>query len=192
MATQTAVQFEITYTYRGEQRPAFTIEANSPEDALARFKTIKPGVSGSEVQEVRERKSQTKPKIAKIPVVLSPGKELNTGEYQSLLTYLRSNGYTLHLACKPEFEDMGRSEYREWTNGEELSNDSVKVYDNAYGREWFLIFQYSPDVSFPFPIIERGTGGGKGSPCGLHLRGRVEVCYAEVAEKLVRAGLRAA
>jgi hypothetical protein len=54
MATQTAARFEITYTYRGEKRPVFTIEANSSEEALVRFKTIKPGVPVSEIQEVRE------------------------------------------------------------------------------------------------------------------------------------------
>src|ERR1700676_2424967 len=161
-------------------------QRNKSPEAEMRWVAIDQSIRESQERELHRRVKQ---KTNKIPAVLAPGPDLSTGEYQSLLVYLRRTGYTLHLACRPDYEDVGRSEYRKWTNGEEIPDDLVKIYDKAFSREWFLIFTYSPDVSFPFPIIERGTGGGQGSPCGLHLRGRVEVCYVEVVEQLVRAGL---
>jgi hypothetical protein len=190
-------EYEFTYTYYNKERPPTRIVALSPEDALRIFRQIKPGVPFHEIS-VPVLIPEVSQKTPKIPLVLTPGKALTPDEYKSLLQDLCQKGYTLHLACKPEYVDLGRAEYASWTEskeypqGEKLPEDRIKIYENAFSREWFLIFQYSPEVSYPFPIIERGTGGGKGTPCGLHLRGRVEVCYAEVAEQLVRAGLRAA
>ncbi len=116
--------------------------------------------------------------------------EAHEGEVESLLSYLRCNPYRLYLSCKPELLGAAEDEYMTWTGGEELQRDAVRTYEKAYGREWFLVFTYSPHVQYPFPIIERGTGGGQGTPCGLHLNGRVEVCYHQIIEQLVRAGLR--
>ena len=122
------------------------------------------------------------------PVILAPAIE---GAMPSFIDYLQNVSYRLYLSCTPEMRATGEDEYLTWTGGEELPNDCVREYDNAYGREWLLIFPYSSAVEYPFPIIERGTGGGQGTAVGLHSAGRIEMCYWQVTEQLIRGGLRA-
>lgn len=110
---------------------------------------------------------------------------------QTFVKYLQRSTYTLYVSCTPAAVEYAESEYLTWTGGEPLPEGCIRVYEKAYFREWFLLFPYTPDVVCPFPIIERGTGGGKGKPCGLHKNGRIEMCYAQITEVLVRAGLRA-
>ena len=108
----------------------------------------------------------------------------------ALVAYLQRSKYRLYLSCKPELVGQGEDEYLVWTGGESLSADAVRTYENAYGREWFLTFEYSADIQYPVAVIERGTGGGQGTPSILHKNGRCELCYWQLIEQLVRAGLR--
>jgi len=108
----------------------------------------------------------------------------------ALVAYLQRSKYRLYLSCKPELVGQGEDEYLVWTGGESLSADAVRAYENAYGREWFLTFEYSADIQYPVAVIERGTGGGQGTPSILHKNGRCELCYWQLIEQLVRAGLR--
>jgi hypothetical protein len=109
----------------------------------------------------------------------------------AFVAYLQRSRYRLYLSCKPELVGQGEDEYLVWTGGESLSSDAVRTYEKAYGREWFLTFEYSADIQYPVSVIERGTGGGQGTPSILHKNGRCELCYWQVIEQLVRAGLRA-
>jgi len=108
----------------------------------------------------------------------------------ALVAYLQRSKYRLYLSCKPELVGQGEDEYLVWTGGESLSADAVRTYENAYGREWFLTFEYSADIQYPVAVIERGTGGGQGTPSILHKNGRCELWYWQLIEQLVRAGLR--
>lgn len=130
----------------------------------------------------------TKSRVGKVPIFIAYA----AGDdcVSDLVSYLRASKYRLYASCKPELVGKAEDEYLMWTGGEELPETAIRQYENAYGREWFLTFAYSSNISYPFPIIERGTGGGQGEACGLHKDGRVEVCYWQVIEQLVRAGLR--
>jgi len=130
----------------------------------------------------------SKSRAGKTPVFLAHTS--GDGCLLGFVAYLQGSKYRLYASCKPELVGQAEDEYMTWTGGEELPRESVRQYDNAYGREWFLTFNYSANMSYPFPIIERGTGGGQGEVCGLHKNGRVELCYWQVIEQLVRAGLR--
>jgi hypothetical protein len=120
------------------------------------------------------------------PVVLNHSA---TDEYTSLISYLQRGSYSLHVMCLPHDVDRVSDEYTTWS-GETLPDDNIKPFDNRYGREWVLQFKYEPTVIYPFPIIELGTGGGQGTPCGLHRAGTVSVYYSHIIKELVCAGLR--
>jgi hypothetical protein len=110
--------------------------------------------------------------------------------------YLKSSEYTLHVVCRTEEQvEQVATEYAEWSGGESLPEETILTsFDGSkWDREWFLIFKYSPDISYPFSVLERGTGGRKrqSSPVAWHRKGKIESCYAAVAEQLVRSGLRA-
>ena len=112
------------------------------------------------------------------------------------VSYLKNSEYTLHVVCRNEDQvDRVIAEYAEWSGGEALQEETILTsFDGSkWDREWFLIFKYSPDISYPFSVLERGTGGRKrqSSPVAWHRKGKIESCYAAVAEQLVRSGLRA-
>ena len=125
----------------------------------------------------------------KIPILLSRAVKDDI-VISTFVTYLQSSKYRLYLSCKPELTEVGESEYIAWS-GESLPEDAIRTYENAYGREWFLTFEYSDDIQYPVSVVERGTGGGQGEPVILHKNGRCELCYWQIIEQLVRAGLRA-
>lgn len=110
--------------------------------------------------------------------------------------YLQTSDYTLHVVCRNEEQVVrAKLEYSKWSGGKTLSDSAIlESFDESkWDREWFLIFQYSPDIAYPFSVLERGTGGGKRSPepVAWHRRGRIESCYAAIAASLVTAGLEA-
>jgi hypothetical protein len=126
-------------------------------------------------------------KDAGVPLFLAAGTDPDVSH---LVSYLQHVGCKLYAHGKNEADvDRAFNEYLTWS-GESLP-EIVKIQEKAYGREWFLIFKFSADVSYPFPIIEMGTGGGEGTPTGLHRSDFVTVCYPQIIEQLVRAGLRA-
>jgi hypothetical protein len=59
------------------------------------------------------------------------------------------------------------------------------------GAEWHLIFKYSPDYPYPFPIVPAGTRDKHDAVGHLSTDGRVHVFNSAIVEQLVRAGLRA-
>ncbi len=126
----------------------------------------------------------------KVPVFLAQAVD-GDETVSAFVAYLQRGKYRLYLSCKPDLVGQGEDEYLVWTGGESLPEDAVRTYENAYGREWFLTFNYSADIAYPVAVIERGTGGGQGTPSILHSNGRCELCYWQVIEQLVRAGLRA-
>ena len=154
----------------------------------AKITDLKPYIT-KEALEVLRHKRATKEK-SKIPVFLARAVE-GDDTISEMVTYLQRSKYRLYLSCKPEFVSVGEDEYLVWTGGEVLPEGAIRVYENAYGREWFLTFEYSADIQYPVSVIERGTGGGQGTPSILHKNGRCELCYWQVIEQLVRAGLRA-
>jgi hypothetical protein len=154
----------------------------------AKITDLKPYIT-KEALEVLRHKRATKGK-SKIPVFLARAME-GDDTISEMVTYLQRSKYRLYLSCKPEFVGVGENEYLIWTGGEVLPEGAIRVYENAYGREWFLTFEYSADIQYPVSVIERGTGGGQGTPSILHKNGRCELCYWQVIEQLVRAGLRA-
>ncbi len=125
----------------------------------------------------------------KVPVFLAYPVE-GDDTIAALVAYLQRSKYRLYLSCKPDLVGVGEDEYNVWTGGESLPEDAVRTYENAYGREWFLTFEYSSDIQYPVSVIERGTGGGQGAPAILHKNGHCELCYWQIIEQLVRAGLR--
>jgi hypothetical protein len=129
------------------------------------------------------------PRAKTVPVFLAQAQGIDA--ISSFVSYLQRSKYRLYLSCKPDLVEQGENEYSTWTGGDSLPEDAVRVYEKAFSREWFLTFEYSPDVQYPVSVIERGTGGGQGEPVILHKNGRCELCYWQVIEQLVRAGLRA-
>ena len=184
--------FEVGYTYYGQNRPTMVLEADSAELALAAFKKVKPGVPENEIKEIRGIAKPAQ-KTHQTPVYVSYAVSGTSGEF---VGFLQARGYTLHVVCRtPEQVERAKTEYAEWSGGKTLSDSAILTsFDGSkWDREWFLIFQYSPDISYPFSILERGTGGNKRSPepVAWHRRGRIESCYAAIAADVVAAGLEA-
>ena len=118
------------------------------------------------------------------------------GAEPSFVAHLLASDYTLHAVCRtPEQVAFVKSEYADWSNGDVLDESAIKIsFDGSdWDREWFLIFRYSPEVKYPFAILERGTGGRKRqkNPVAWHKNGRLESCYSAIAEQVIRAGLKA-
>lgn len=92
------------------------------------------------------------------------------------------------------------SEYVAWTGGESFPEDKInavserdKKYTWSPFHEWQLTFRYDGAVSYPFPIVPSGQGGGLklGEPAGILKGNTVTVSFKNIIEPLVRAGLRA-
>jgi hypothetical protein len=129
----------------------------------------------------------------KTPVYITYRDPTAIGEF---VEFLRRSDYTLHTVCRNiDQVDQVKSEYRKWSSGKKLPDSAILTsFDGSqWDREWFLIFRYSPDISYPFSILERGTGGNKRSPepVAWHRCGRIESCYAAIAEEVIKAGLDA-
>ena len=129
--------------------------------------------------------------------VVAEKKELSASETDDFVSSLLATGYRLRVAAREDGIEKARDEYREWTVGEELPDGCMYVNDTALtAREWFLDFEYDDGISYPFPIIEMGTVGkmNRTTEAGgraLHHNGKVTACYTEIAEFVIRAGVRA-
>jgi hypothetical protein len=179
------------------------VTASTEEEALrvagVNNPTLKARISPDEinkahVEALKENEQRNRKRAAngglRVPVFLAQAIE-GDDVISAFVAYLQRSKYRLYLSCKPELVGRGEDEYLVWTGGESLPENAVRTYEDAYGREWFLTFDYSADIQYPVSVIERGTGGGQGTPAILHKNGRCELCYWQVIEQLVRAGLRA-
>lgn len=129
---------------------------------------------------------------AKKTATVAPLIYKDDADYDALLSYLLATGYTLRAQGRPEGIDIIREEYRQWTGGEELDAMHVREHAEQFSvHEWFIHFKYTPEMPCPFPLVQMGTGGGQGKPCGLVDGSRVTVCWAVIVEELVKLGLRA-
>lgn len=119
-----------------------------------------------------------------------------TGNYSGLVQELRRLGFSFYLHTREAGVAKGEAEYREWTNGESLPESAIYVHEKSIGHTWRLHFQISPDTTLPFEVVPMGTVGrsfnhARTAPRGLRREnGHIDVNFAEIAEQLVRAGLR--
>ena len=124
-----------------------------------------------------------------------------TGTYDAFAAMIQLKGYTLTAELHDEKElEETEAEYHEWTGGEALPEDCVKLYPDKPGtrfwREWCLSFKFDFTTDCPFNLVREGTGGGgvgaSRTPVGIvHKNGKVTVRYSSIIEKLIRIGLRA-
>ena len=78
--------------------------------------------------------------------------------FRPLLLTFREASIVCIFPQKSDLVGQGEDEYLVWTGGGEPSGeDAVRTYENAYGREWFLTFNYSADIAYPVAVIEAGA-----------------------------------
>lgn len=118
-----------------------------------------------------------------------------TGDYSKFVAALRTAGYTFHVRASEEFIEQSEVEYLQWTGGESLPEDCIYLRPGSHHkqtREWRLRAMLPANTEYPFPVVPIGvTGNKKHAPQGLmYPEGSIEVNFTEIAEQLVRAGLR--
>jgi hypothetical protein len=121
-----------------------------------------------------------------------------TTDYKNFLpSWLKNPHLGLHTRAATLL--AARDEYAKWTSGESFNGkmtvveEPLKLYTWSPFHEWQLSFTYDAAVSYPFPIVDSGMGGGLalGEPAGILLGNKVRVSFKSIIEPLVRAGLRA-
>jgi hypothetical protein len=117
------------------------------------------------------------------------------GNWARTVDYLNAHGFKLGVDCREDGIAQAEAEYITWTNGDTLAPSALHHYENKpLAREWRLRFKLNGEpLTCPFPVEIAGTGPQRPTknPRGLlDSNNNVCVCFAEIVEKLVRAGLR--
>ena len=114
--------------------------------------------------------------------------------WSDLVAYLRVAGFSFYVQTREAAIANAEREYRDWTNGEILPDAAIYCHEGSIAHTWRLRFTPTTDMRLPFDVVPMGTVGrsfAKRPASGLRRdNGQIDVNFAEIAEQLVRAGLR--
>ncbi len=136
--------------------------------------------------------------VASLALTLKPVIPAKTDYASFLPSWLLNPRLKLHTRVATY--DVAVDEYASWTGGEMFPVENInavsergKKYRRSPFYEWQLTFRYDAAVSYPFPIVPLGQGGGLklGEPAGILKGNTVRVSFKSIIEPLVRSGLRA-
>lgn len=142
---------------------------------------------------VRTEKIKTKKFNRRFTPTEPPPLDESADAWQTFVNYLEHTGYRLEVHTKASGLEKVHDEYIEWA-GESLPDSVISIYENRpVERCWRLFFFLREGTATPFPVDLYGVTGKHptNNPRALwQPNGCVDLYFACIIEKLIRAGLR--